>query len=85
VLVLILILLCLGFGVSLLPFLVPGSIYAMFGLVPNRWLGNLVGDVLGLGHGTLVTTGGVSELTLPGVLVVYILPILAIVFILRGR
>jgi hypothetical protein len=82
----LLVLLVIGFGISILPFVAPGTIYALFGLVPNRWLGGLVANTLGLGTGSLVAAGGGGpELTLAGVLVVYGLPFLVILFVLRGR
>jgi len=81
-LVLLVIVVALLFVTSVLPFLYPGAVVSMFGVVLNQSLGGLLASTLGIGKGSLVAGGA---LTFQGVLVVY-LPILVILlFVVRGR
>lgn len=77
----------LAFGASLLTALFPGTVVGSFGLPLNVVLAEALATRAPFQGGSLVAReAGVSVLTLPGVLVVY-LPILGLLFLLmtRGR
>ena len=77
----------IGFLVSLLPFLYPGSVVSMFGLALNHWLGVPLATHLGLANGSLVlgAGGAATTLTLSGVLALYLPALLILIFVVRGR
>lgn len=82
----LLIVLAMCFAISLLPFVFPGALISAFGLALNHWLGGILANSLGLGHGALVTGSGAAEaLSLSGVLAIYLPLLLILVFFLRGR
>jgi hypothetical protein len=73
-----------GMIASLVPFLVPGTLLAVFGDSLNDWLGGLLAG-LGVAPGHFVTeTSGGATLTLAGVLTVYV-PLLLVLTILQRR
>ena len=74
------------FGASLLPFLFPGAVVGLFGVILNSGLGELLVLILGVSPGALVTGGsGGVILTLPGVLAVYVPLLLLLLFVQRNR
>lgn len=84
-LLLVLIVVAICFLASLLPFLFPGALISALGVVLNQTLGGFL-MALGVGLGSLVSGGsGQAALTFQGVLVVYLPPLVVILFILRGR
>lgn len=82
----VLVIVCVCFFASLLPFWLPGAGIGLIGKVLNDALGDPVWAFLPFARGTLVTSQmGDPVLTLQGVLVVYGI-LLAVVFLWqRGR
>ncbi|MGH7322227.1 MAG: hypothetical protein ACRELA_21760 [Candidatus Rokuibacteriota bacterium] len=69
---------------SLIPFIYPETIMNSLGAFLNHVLGEGLAN-LGVEGGWVAGRDGVYALSLQGVLAVYLPPILAILFILRGR
>ena len=82
--VVLLIAVSIGLIASLVPFLVPGTLLAVFGDSLNDWLGGLLAG-FGLAPGRFITgTPGGATLTFAGVLAVYV-PLLLVLTIVRRR
>jgi len=76
----------LCFIASLIPFLYPYTIMNTIGAFLNHVMGQALWGALGENAGPLVAgSGDVYGLTLMGVFAVYGVPILVILFVLRGR
>ena len=74
------------FVASLLPFVLPGSAIGLLGKVLNDALGDPLWGLVPAARGTLVMSGpGGPILTLEGVLVIYIPPLLLLLWLQRGR
>jgi hypothetical protein len=73
------------FFAALLPFLLPGTIIALFGKLLNDALGDPLWNLVPAARGRLVTSGsGGPMLTRDGVLAVYI-PLLVVLLVLQRR
>ena len=76
----------LGFVVSLIPFIYPHTIMNTLGAFLNHVVGEMLHDAMGDAVSSLVAgSEGIYGLTLLGVFTLYGLPILVILFYLRGR
>jgi hypothetical protein len=86
VLLILLAVLTLGFITSLVPFMYPDTILNVLGVVLNGMLAQLISEWVPAGNRLLVwSTQGGPALTLVGVLAIYGLPLVLVLFALRNR
>ena len=74
----------LCFVISLIPFIYPETIMN----TPGAWLNHLLGTMLGslgIEYGLVAGTAGVYALSLRGVLVLFGIPILLLLYLMRTR
>jgi len=74
----------LCFVISLIPFIYPETIMNTPGVWLNHLLGTILGS-LGIEYGLVAATAGVYALSLRGVLVLFGIPILLVLYLMRTR
>jgi hypothetical protein len=82
---LVLLMVCVGAVTSILPFLFPDAVIALFGVILNHWLGELLAALFGSHPALFAPTPDGLSLSLQGILLVYVPLIVVLAYLQRGR